>query len=746
MQASATDVGGTVSKVEFYVDSAKLGTDTTAPYTMTWTNPPAGSHRLTARAIDNLGNAGDSVNVLIYVLVPPKLTAQPPSRAVPVGSSTTFSVTATGTAPLFYQWWKNGVALLGATNLSYNLASVQTNDAGPYTVTVSNLVKAVSSTNAVLTVYVLPFITVQPTNQTVWAGSNVTFTLTASGVPAVKYQWRKNTANITGATNANFTTNNVTALAAGTYSCVVSNAYGNATSSNAVLTVLVPDTARPTNLIAAPTAGQRWSNSFFNVIGTAGDNAQVSNVWYQINGLGWNLATTGNNWSNWTAQATLTPGTNTLTAYSVDTSGNFSLTNSVSFQFVVTNQLQVFAYGLGTIAPNYSNAWLEIGRNYSMTSAPASGFRFTNWTGSLITSAATLNFTMASNLTFIATFIDTNRPVLSLTNLAAGQRWSNAVFTVRGTAGDNWQIGNVWYQLNGLGWSNAVTGNAWTNWSAALNLIPGTNSIKTYAVDSSGNVSLTNSLSFDFVVTNQLQLRLSGKGTVAPNYSNAWLEIGRNYSLTSAPASGFVFTNWAISTNWHGGAPVTGTNLQFMMQSNLTLQANFLDVAKPTLTITAPTNNQKMATALAIVTGTAADNWQISNVWYQLNGGAWTLGTTTNRYTNWTTTATLVVGTNSLKAFALDLGGNVSTTNSVSFVSSNTFKLQMNFVLTQPLTATGLNFSLQMSPGLNGHIQVSTNLATWTALTNFVGTNTTLNFRDPAATSSSRRFYRAVIP
>jgi hypothetical protein len=51
-----------------------------------------------------------------------------------------------------------------------------------------------------------------------------------------------------------------------------------------------------------------------------------------------------------------------------------------------------------------------------------------------------------------------------------------------------------------------------------------------------------------------------------------------------------------------------------------------------------------------------------------------------------------------------------------------------------------------VSAGLNGHIQVSTNLTGWSALTNFVGTNSTLNFRDPAATSSDHRFYRAVIP
>jgi hypothetical protein len=278
-----------------------------------------------------------------------------------------------------------------------------------------------------------------------------------------------------------------------------------------------------------------------------------------------------------------------------------------------------------------------------------------------------------------------------------------------------------------------------------VNLIPGTNIVAAYAVDTSGNVSTTNSVSFQFVATNQLGVRAIGLGTISPNYSNAWLEIGRNYSITSTPASGFVFTNWVASTNWIGGTTTSKTNLTFMMASNLTLQVNFLDVTKPTNTITAPTAGQHMTNALATVTGTAKDNWGVAGVWYQLNNGAWSATATTNGWTNWTTTVELVAGTNTVKAYALDWGGNFSTTNSLSVVSSNTFKLQLAFTNALPLKTNGLVFILQLSTGLNGHIQISTDLTSWTTLTNFIGTNTTLNFRDPAATSSIYRFYRATI-
>jgi uncharacterized repeat protein (TIGR02543 family) len=505
-------------------------------------------------------------------------------------------------------------------------------------------------------------------------------------------------------------------------------------------------TGIPILAITAPTAGLQVSNANYTITGTAADTVAVTNVFYTLNNSGWTPATTANNWTTWSAPVTLILGTNTIAAYAVDTNGNFSLTNRVSLDYVLNAVLTVRTNGHGTISPNYNGVLLPIGQRYTMTATASPGYGFTGWTGSSTTNAATLTFVMASNLTFTANFVVVTNPTLTITAPSSGQRWSNAVFTVTGIAKDNLQVSNVVCQINGGGWNSATNINNWTNWTAGVTLTPGTNIVQAFAVDTSGNVSTTNSVSFQYVVTNQLGVRAIGLGTISPNDSNAWLNIGQNYSITSAPATGFVFTNWVISTNWIGGTTTSKTNLMFMMASNLTLQASFVETSRPTLTITAPTSGQHMTNALATVVGTAKDNWKVAGIWYQLNNGAWNATATTNGWTNWTTTVELSSGTNTLKAYAMNLGGNFSTTNSVSMVSSNTFKLQLAFTNALPLTTNGLVFSLELSTGLNGHIQVSTNLTSWTTLTNFVGTNSRINFRDPAATNSNHRFYRAVIP
>src|SRR5205085_7228168 len=103
-------------------------------------------------------------------------------------------VTATGTAPLTYQWQKNGTAIGAAPTPSYTTPATTAADNGDqFTVVVSNAAGSVTSTAATLTVtsvMVAPTITTQPASQTVSAGQTATFTVTAAGTAPLSYQWQ----------------------------------------------------------------------------------------------------------------------------------------------------------------------------------------------------------------------------------------------------------------------------------------------------------------------------------------------------------------------------------------------------------------------------------------------------------------------------------------------------------------------------------------------------------------------------
>ena len=193
------------------------------------------------------GSVTSSVAVLtvnLVVGIPPVITIQPTNVTVSVTSNATFIVAATGTAPLSYQWRKDGVNASAATNATLTLNNVQTNQAGNYTVIITNAYGSVTSSVAVLTVNLVvgigPTITTQPANVTVSVTSNATFIVAATGTAPLSYQWRKDGVNASGAINATLTLNNVQTNQAGNYTVVITNAYGSVTSSVAVLTVTVP--------------------------------------------------------------------------------------------------------------------------------------------------------------------------------------------------------------------------------------------------------------------------------------------------------------------------------------------------------------------------------------------------------------------------------------------------------------------------------------------------------------------------
>lgn len=107
--------------------------------------------------VSNAAGSATSNVATLTVLQPPVIATQPSSISVTIGSSATFNVIATGTAPLSYQWAVNGTAIAGATGTSHTTPATTRADNGAlFAVTVSNRAGTATSVNAALTVTPAP--------------------------------------------------------------------------------------------------------------------------------------------------------------------------------------------------------------------------------------------------------------------------------------------------------------------------------------------------------------------------------------------------------------------------------------------------------------------------------------------------------------------------------------------------------------------------------------------------------------
>ncbi len=188
--------------------------------------------------VSNTAGSVTSANATLSVTssgTAPSITQQPSGQMVDAGDSVTFHVVASGSAPLTYQWRLDGVTIPGATTSSYTIDVVQANDAGDYTVLITNNWGTVLSSTATLVVNTPPVFTLQPQSQTVVAGANATFSASAAGTGPMTYQWRLNGLNIAGATATIYTRNNVQSTDTGMISVTASNGVGVTVSSEASL-------------------------------------------------------------------------------------------------------------------------------------------------------------------------------------------------------------------------------------------------------------------------------------------------------------------------------------------------------------------------------------------------------------------------------------------------------------------------------------------------------------------------------
>lgn len=176
---------------------------------------------------------------------------------------------------------------------------------------------------------------------------------------------------------------------------------------------------------------------------------------------------------------------------------------------------------------------------------------------------------IALSLTFQ---VDSQRPTVSITSPLAGAKLTNSTVVVRGTASDNIHVALVQYRLeNAVGTNAYETAAGTNNWSAIVtNLVPGLNTVRVRAYDTSTNVSAAVARTFTYAIVSPLTLATNGNGTFSRNLNNKLLDVGVTYTVTAMPAPGWIFVDWTRDMN--SDKP----KLTFLMQTNMMLTAKFI--------------------------------------------------------------------------------------------------------------------------------------------------------------------------
>jgi hypothetical protein len=333
---------------------------------------------------DPVAFAVDDVSVI--PISSPLISTQPTNLIVLSGSNAVFSVMANGSTPLKFQWQENGTNLAnggnisGATTNALTLTGVTTNNNGNYSVIVTNVYGATTSSVATLTVGFPPAIVTAPASQTVECGSNnVTFTVSASGSPPLNFQWSLDGTPVSGATNTSFSLTNVH-LPTHTITVSVTNLYGSAITNTSLI---VHDTT-------APLITLNGSNPFFVELGGAFvDPGATAN-----DSCAGSVSVTVSGTVNTNAV-----GTNTLTYSANDGNGN---TNSATRTVIVRDTTPP------TILWSFTNLILAANTNCSATMPDVTGTNFiiaTDSSGTLAISQTPTNhfiLSLGSNWVVIA--------------------------------------------------------------------------------------------------------------------------------------------------------------------------------------------------------------------------------------------------------------------------------------------------------------------------------------------------------
>ena len=275
--------------------AAILGANSSNYSTAVTTTPDNGA-QFSVTVSNSVGTATSNTAILTVTsaAVAPSITSQPASLSLTAGQSATFSVATTGTAPMTYQWSKNGAAISGAVYSTYTTPVTTVADNGAqFNVLVSNSMGTATSNAAMLNVkaaVIAPSITSQPASRTVNAGQTATFSVAATGTATLTYQWNKNGAAISSPNSTSYTTPVTSSSDNGAqFSVTVSNTAGTINSSAVSLTVTAA-----TIFLNSSASSLSFGNvdvstsSNQNVILTNAGNANVTISQVMVAGAGFN--------------------------------------------------------------------------------------------------------------------------------------------------------------------------------------------------------------------------------------------------------------------------------------------------------------------------------------------------------------------------------------------------------------------------------------------------------------------------
>jgi hypothetical protein len=717
---------------QWFKNGTAIGGATSTTYT-TPATVSGDSGSLFTVTVTNASGTVTSAPATLTVNTAPLIVTQPANQTVSVGQTASFSVTASGTGPLTYQWYKGGAAIGGATSNNYTTPATVIGDNGSlFTVTVTNTVGSVTSAPATLTVNTAPIITSEPANQTVNPGQTATFNVTATGAGPLTYQWFKGGAAIGGATSSTYTTPATVSGDSGSlFTVTVTNAGGTVTSTPATLTVNTAPT------ITTPPASQTVTvglTATFSV--TATGTAPLTYQWFKngtaIGGATSSTYTTpatviGDSGSLFTVTVTNTAGSATGGPATLTVNTAPTITTPPANQTVNAGQTAVFsviASGPGTLTYQwYKNGTLIAGATSTTYTTPAtvsgdSGSHFTvtvtNSTGSVTGGPATLTVNTAPTIT---------TPPANQT-VTAGQTATFSV-TASGTAPLTYQ----WYKngtaIGGATSSTYTTPATVSSDSGSLFTVTVTNSAGA-ATGGPATLTVNTPPTITTPPANQtvnvgktatFSVVASGIGTLTYQwYKNGTLIAGATATTYTTPAtvsgdSGSLFTVTVIDA----GGTATGGPATLTVNTPPTITTQ---PASQTVTV------GQTATFSVVASGTAPLTYQ----WYK--GGVAIAGATSSSYT---TPATVIGNNNSqYTVIVTNVAGTATSTVATLTVNNSTLIPPVLFCSS---TAPPYNSSITLIPTFSGGTAVigSTGVGSFDITTSAVSGS---SYPTPALTST----------